>query len=50
MFLKILHETTLLFFSNVGFTNYKLFRQMFFEHFEATPTEVRKMHDTKKKS
>lgn len=26
-----------------GFTNYKLFRRMFFEHFEATPTEVRKM-------
>lgn len=26
-----------------GFTNYKLFRRMFFEHFEATPTEIRKM-------
>lgn len=25
-----------------GFTNYKLFRRMFFEHFEMTPTEVRK--------
>ena len=33
-----------------GFTNYKLFRRTFFEHFEATPTEVRKMHDAKKKS
>lgn len=33
-----------------GFTNYKLFRRMFFEHFKATPTEVRKMHDAKKNS
>ena len=30
-----------------GFTNYKLFRRTFFEHFEATPTEIRKMHDAK---
>lgn len=30
--------------------NYKLFRQMFFEHFEATPTEVRKVHDTEEKN
>ncbi len=33
-----------------GFTNYKLFRRMFFEHFKASPTEVRKTHDTKKNS
>ena len=33
-----------------GFTNYKLFRRMFFEHFKATPTEVRKMHEAKKNS
>lgn len=25
-----------------GFTNYKLFRRMFFEHFHATPSQVRK--------
>lgn len=25
-----------------GFTNYKLFRRMFFEHFHATPTQIRK--------
>ena len=28
-----------------GFTNYKLFRRMFSEHFGATPTEVRKMRE-----
>lgn len=28
-----------------GFTNYKLFRRMFSEHFEATPTEIRKMRE-----
>ena len=33
-----------------GFTNYKLFRRMFFEHFKASLTEVRKTHDTKKNS
>ena len=26
-----------------GFSNYKLFRRIFYEHFEATPTEIRKM-------
>ena len=30
-----------------GFTNYKLFRRMFFEHFEMTPTEVRKNRSVK---
>lgn len=25
-----------------GFTNYKLFRRMFFEHFQATPSQIRK--------
>lgn len=25
-----------------GFTNYKLFRRMFAEHFQATPSQVRK--------
>lgn len=30
-----------------GFTNYKLFRRMFYEHFEMTPTEVRKNRDIK---
>lgn len=28
-----------------GFTNYKLFRRMFSEHFEATPTKIRKMRE-----
>ena len=27
-----------------GFSNYKLFRRMFHEHFHATPTEIRKRH------
>ena len=26
-----------------GFSNYKLFRRIFYEHFEATPTEIRKI-------
>ena len=25
-----------------GFSNYKLFRRIFYDHFEATPTEIRK--------
>lgn len=25
-----------------GFTNYKIFRRMFFEHFHATPSQIRK--------
>lgn len=25
-----------------GFTNYKLFRKVFFEHFQATPSQIRK--------
>ena len=25
-----------------GFTNYKLFRRVFFDHFHATPSQVRK--------
>lgn len=29
-----------------GFTNYKLFRRMFSEHFHATPTEIRKNRET----
>lgn len=28
-----------------GFTNYKLFRRMFYEHFDATPTQIRNQHE-----
>ena len=30
-----------------GFSNYKLFRRIFNEHFEATPTEIRKQRRKK---
>jgi len=29
---------------NNGFTNYKLFRQLFYENFHTTPGEYRKAH------
>ncbi len=31
-----------------GFTNYKLFRRVFAEHFQATPSQIRKQLDTPK--
>lgn len=33
-----------------GFTNYKLFRKVFYEHFGATPTEVRKNNSVYQKT
>mgnify|MGYP004503760527 FL=1 len=33
-----------------GFTNYKLFRKIFYEHFCATPTEVRKNNSVYQKT
>ncbi len=33
-----------------GFTNYKLFRKVFYKHFGATPTEVRKNNSVYQKT
>lgn len=32
---------------NNGFTNYKLFRQLFYNNFHTTPGEYRKVHSSK---